>query len=460
MVVSHRAFRVACAVGAALLATAASGSVAAYADDNEQGGNGHTLYVALNGHDSGSCTRHAPCATIGFAVGKASAGNTVSVKGGNGSYRGQVVISKSLTLSGNDEPKIDATGQDFGIAVRTSDVTIEGFSIRNAVGEGILVGEDAMPGHNTVGLLTRETIRNNRIEGNNTGFQLPTSPVHQTCVYPGDCGGGIHLNVVAHSRVLQNTILNNAEGILVTDDYGPNFDNLIEGNTVGHNHGECGITMPGHNPFAVKFAPSKNDPNVLVAGQLTPGSGGIFDETVKDNVVFDNGTANLGPFGGSGSGVLLAASFPGSAVYNNTIVGNVIYGNGLAGVTLHAHHGFTVTFPNGPDNPPTVTWQIGGEYVSGNRIEGNKFGTNNIRGDSLDAVSFIPGITFPGTAEDFQTTAILLYSASPMTIRIEHNRISDNKIGIWQTYLVHSGDAAEDNSFDDVTTKVFTSSAL
>src|SRR5439155_5440841 len=75
------------------------------------------------------------------------------------------------------------------------------------------------------------------------------------CKYPGDCGGGIHLNVVEHSSVTNSQAIGNADGILLTDDYGPNHDNLIKGNLVSENRTECGIVLPSHSSNAVSFDP-------------------------------------------------------------------------------------------------------------------------------------------------------------------------------------------------------------
>ena len=41
------------------------------------------------------------------------------------------------------------------------------------------------------------------------------------CKYPGDCGGGIHFNGIENSKVQLSVADGNADGILLTDDYGP-----------------------------------------------------------------------------------------------------------------------------------------------------------------------------------------------------------------------------------------------
>lgn len=80
--------------------------------------------------------------TIQDQVDDASEGETVTIEGG--SYEGTVTIDKPLTLQGEDDPTIDATGADRAVEIRASDVTVEGFEIRGddatAAGVGI-VGE-------------------------------------------------------------------------------------------------------------------------------------------------------------------------------------------------------------------------------------------------------------------------------------------------------------------------------
>jgi hypothetical protein len=106
-------------------------------------------------------------------------------------------------------------------------------------------------------------------------------------------------------------------------------------------------------------------------------------------------------------GVLFANATAGTASYNNLVAGNLIAGNGLSGVTMHAH-----TLKPGQF-----------EDLSGNKIIGNKIGTNNLEGDTLDS---------PASPKDLKTTGVLVFSGgTPVRTVIAHNRIFDNKIGIW-----------------------------
>ena len=71
------------------------------------------LYVAPNGSSHGTCSRQTPCATITHAVAVAHAGDSVLVA--PGTYRGQVTVSKRLTLRAEGPGvEIDATVNELG----------------------------------------------------------------------------------------------------------------------------------------------------------------------------------------------------------------------------------------------------------------------------------------------------------------------------------------------------------
>ena len=413
---------------AGVLAVAAGG---AGADGGPFGGHGGKVLLVSNHHaksvDHGGCG-NAPYPTINAAVTAANPGDTVVVC--PGTYTEDVVINKALTLTG-ENATIDAAGLDNGVQVVTSHVTVEGFTITKAIGEGILVGIDSMKDKEfgfvaSQGfVLSNVAILDNNVVNDNQGFSGPGGST-STCAYPGDCGGGIHFNVVSHSTMSGNRVSGNADGVLLTDDYGPNFDNVIANNWVAYNANECGITFPSHNPNAVNVNSTTNQ----VTGR-NPTMGGVYDNKVLNNVSVDNGTvvATEGPgvTTGSGAGVGIFGSGPGTGAYDNLIQGNYLAGNGLAGVTIHAH---------GP----------GGEDVNGNQILDNVIGTNNTGGDPED------GPHFP---QDPLTTGISIFSAvATVQITIAGNHISSNNVGIWYTSSTVTPTALPTNSFFKVTTPI------
>jgi len=396
-----------------------------------------TLFVSNHSSTTWSHERHhdgcehASFTSIGAAVAAANPYDTVIVC--PGTYAEDVQVTKPLQLMGR-HATINATGLANGVVITSSYVGVSGFAVTGALGEGILAqppGAAALPFLTTAAQalqpISQIGIWNNVVNANNTGGDPVTHQCTAHGLYPGDCGGGIHLNTVSDSFVTQNDVTNNNDGILLTDDAGPNFGNYIADNYVAHNIYECGIVMPSHNSFAVSYVVNP-DQLTFTTGALTPASGGVFDNWVYHNDVIDNGSVVVPPFGGSGSGIGIFAPSPGSASYDNTVIKNYIVGSGQSGFTIHAHY-------------------TGGEYVSGNRIVSNFIGTNNIGGDGLDG---------PGTNPDFSTTGILVFSAVHVDIVIAHNHIWGNKLGIWLSADVNAAGLGS-NDISGATTPVYTS---
>ncbi len=89
-----------------------------------------TRYVAMTGTDSGDCSA-SPCRTIGYALGKAAAGDTIGVAAGFSSER--LTLGKSVTLQGTgaEAPILDGSYAgtvvtvDGGVAATIAGVTIQ-----------------------------------------------------------------------------------------------------------------------------------------------------------------------------------------------------------------------------------------------------------------------------------------------------------------------------------------------
>jgi len=396
---------------------------AASADTNSHGG--RVLYVSKSAkpYNSDKSCRSAKFKTIGSAVAAARAGGTVIVC--PGTYHEQVAISKPLTLTGQ-RAVIDQTGVTptfqvtlpglgtqtiyAGVVIVSSHVTLSGFTIRNAQGEGVLAA-------GLGGTIRDVTISHNAVVNNDTGSTVPPSSPYFQCAaegqVPGDCGEGVHFaGNIADSTIRGNFIAHNSGGVLMSDDAGPNHDNVVENNVVTGNQSDCGITVPGHNPGALN-----------AEGVPQPQVAGVYDNVIRNNVVTGNGTT------GDGAGVLFANASAGTASYDNLVEDNYIAGNGLSGVTMHAH---TV----GP-----------GEFedLSGNVIVHNVFGKNNLLGDPLDG---------PPGPSDMQTTAVLVYSGgTKVTVKIARNYIFNNSIGIWLSSPVKAS-GLRTNTFRNVATPI------
>ncbi len=261
--------------------------------------------------------------------------------------------------------------------------------------------------------LTDVTIDDNIVKDNDTGFNNPSSPYYPCTPNGGsDCGEGIHLLSVADSLVADNQSVDNAGGVLLTDEYGPNHDNSITDNRVVGNTKDCGITLPGHN---LGLNPE--------TGQPDPSFGGVYDNHVTYNTVIGNGVEGYG----AGVGVFAPESY--TASYDNVVMGNLIEDNGLAGISVHSHQA--------------------NAYVDDNVFTDNTIGANNV--DLAD------GADPPGPT-DGKTTGILIWSdATLYHFNVSHNTIFDDTYGVWLTPSTVSATGLVTNSYS-VTKPVFKAS--
>jgi Periplasmic copper-binding protein (NosD) len=426
----------ACAAFALSQCAAALASNRPHHDFGHPGRRGDALFVSPSGSAAGrdhSCDS-AGYSTIQSAVTAAPTGGTVVVC--PGTYTEDVIVSSPLTLRGLDatihgSPTANGSCDQLGpggpgsapclagITIKSSGVRVSGFTVTGATGEGILA-----TGSLAGGSISDVQITHNRVTGNDTGG-LPGAPAsaYPQCAavggVPGDCGEGIHLMGVTDSQVSRNYSSGNSGGILVTDEFGPTHDNVISRNIVTRNLYDCGITMPGHNPFAVN-----------AAGVPQPSVAGDYDNVISHNWITDNGTS------GEGAGVLFANASAGTASYDNLVVGNYIAGNELSGVTMHAH---TVA-PGGVED------------LNGNRIIGNVIGTNNVGSPAAG-----PGDPLDGTVTDPLTTGILVFSGTvPVQVTIKDNRIFGDQYGVWLGVGTNVSATLRHNRFADVGTPVFT----
>lgn len=277
-------------------------------------------HVSTSGTDTGDCTA-SPCRTIGYAIGQANAGDTVSVA--SGIYDESVTVTKQLSLVGSGAT-IDAAGFFNGIVISGAGgagTVVRGFTIVNANLEGIFANKTS-----------NLTIADNTLMHNDA-----FGPFHPLCITePDDCGEALHLQSVTRSTVTGNLVQDNVGGILLTDEDGPTSGNTISDNRVLDNLLDCGITLASHwFNFGAPVAPD-------VAG--------IYKNKILGNTSNGNGAAGIGIFAGP----------PGAAAWGNLVEGNTAMNNGLPGVAIHSHTAFqnvndnvivnNVLVANGPDD--------------------------------------------------------------------------------------------------------------
>ena len=296
--------------------------------------------LCVNPHGSNGCY-----SKIQSAVSAASAGDIIQVA--SGTYAEEVVIGKPLSLlgAGAQHTAIDGAGLAHGIFVDgydnpgLHDVTIAGFTVKNALFEGVLVVSAA-----------DVTIQDNTFAHNDTTSGLaftgaltgcPGQPGNGTYETDetGDCGGALHLVGTVNSVVADNLITGNADGVLISDETAESRDNLLIRNVIKDNPLECGIVLASHPP----------------AGQTSPPfapHNGVSHNTIAENVSTGNGVQ----IGGSGVGLFSDGAGMGR-VSDNVIIRNKLTNNGLGGVALHTHVGPSIGLP--------------ADDMSGNKIIGN-----------------------------------------------------------------------------------------
>jgi parallel beta-helix repeat protein len=334
----------------------------------------HTVTVSQHGSSHGK--HHGTVfSSIGKAVAAVAPGGRVIVDGGT--YHEDVAVTKTLTLEGTHHATIDAANLINGVMVTANHVTVSGLTVEHATGEGILVQN-----------AEHTTVKGNTVTKNDLGVALknPVKNTYAFCQPQGgmanDCGENIHLVGSSHNTVRDNVVTDGSGGVLVTDETGPSSHNTISGNTIVNNSTACGVVLGGHNG------------NAAPGGKPAPTVAGVFDNLVKGNRITGSGLKSTG-----GGGVQMSTGLPGGAVYNNTVKFNHIYNNGHSGITVHSH--------------------APGQYLNGDVVTDNIFGTNNLNGDHDFA------------NQDDQTTGVFVGSVTPLSITVKNNRIEDNKVGIF-----------------------------
>src|ERR1019366_8994698 len=292
---------------------------------------------------------------IQTAVNHASPNDVINVAAGT--YKEDVVIGIPLSLlgAGASSTWINAAGLANGIFVDGYDhaglnhVTVAGFTVENAQFEGILVVS-----------ASDVTIRDNHINDNDK-FGPVFSPNPGGCAgqpafetdETGDCGGALHMIGTYNSIASGNTMIGNADGILISDETAEAHDNLIIHNIVKNNPLDCGIVLASHAPVGATgphFAPHH----------------GIDHNTLSENVSADNGVM----VGGAGIGMFSDGNGPGR-VSENVVIHNTMTGNGIGGFSMHSHVGPAFGAPADDMNGNMII----GNYIAGNLADGGDTAT-------------------------------------------------------------------------------------
>ena len=352
-------------------------------------------------------------ATIQSAVNAASANDVINVA--PGTYTEQVTVGKPLSLIGSGHKTvIDATGLAHGIFVDGYDnaglrnVTIAGFTVENALYEGMLVvsAYDVVIRDNEI--LNNDTVPGAMFTGALTGCpDQPGSGTYETDE-TGDCGGAIHLVGTVNALVSGNAMSGNADGILISDETGEARNNVIVRNVVKDNPLECGIVLASHPP----------------AGQTStlPPHNGVDHNTVAENLSTGNGVQ----VGGSGVGMFTDGAGQGR-VSDNVILRNTLTNNGLGGVALHTHVGPAFGLP--ADNMSGN--KIIGNFISGNLADQGDTATPGTVGININSGGGGSPVYGTVIAENvIRDEQVDIAINSPSEVDIHLNDLGGGKIGV------------------------------
>ena len=164
----------------------------------------------------------------------------------SGTYNGNLVINKEITLVGDGNPIIDAQGNGFGLALATGGISISGLTITNASTDGIKTYSSRNRIFNNIiiennyginMLYTSNSIEiyNNSIFNNTIGI-CGNNLLHLTRIennlVVNNAGGGITIEKSVNVSITKNTIaFNGGNGVMVNFSHESTINgNIIEGN--------------------------------------------------------------------------------------------------------------------------------------------------------------------------------------------------------------------------------------
>jgi parallel beta-helix repeat protein len=341
-------------------------------------------------------------ATIGWAVGNASAGDTVYVK--SGTYNESLTIDQPLSLIGEDMSSTIILSEgtresEHTITIKADNVTISGFSLQgNGSGYGIhLIHRSYV------------TIRNMEIKEFDTGIRFyrgSNNTILENSLANNDWG--LYLEYSKNNTISGNNITNNDKGIRIS--MSPN--NVLRDNQIGNNRYNFGLS-------GANFVDYVND---IDTSNTVDGKPIYYWVNEKDRTVpLDAGHVTLVNCTGitvknltltnNGEGILLAFT------ENSTITQNTITNNG----------------------PGIFFYGSSRNNISANYIAYNEGNGISIRGGENHL--------FGNTITNNGANGVLLYFSNYNTIR--GNNITENYRGIdiyGSQYNSMSGNSVANNS--------------
>jgi len=257
-------------------------------------------YVATDGNDSNDCLSPATaCATITWAIGKASSGDTVYVSTGTYTGTGEavVLVSKSVTLSGGWEWN-GALGMQSGLSI------IDGQGARRGI--NLYSGVTAV--------VERFTIQNGYVEYHGGGiYNDGGTLILKDCVVrdntvANDYGGGV--SSYNGTMMLNNcTVSGNTAGREGGGIWSGGADTVVNNSTISGNKAEIGGGIWTGGGLVLN--------NSTVSGNTAQTGGGIYDWT--GGSIVNNSTVS----GNAAAGGGINASEGPVSLQNSIVAGNL-----------------------------------------------------------------------------------------------------------------------------------------
>ncbi|MDF2958058.1 MAG: Nitrous oxide reductase accessory protein NosD [Candidatus Alkanophagales archaeon MCA70_species_1] len=305
--------------------------------------------------------------SIQDAINDATEGDIIQVY--SGTYEENVVVNKTLNLTGIGMPVIDGMNKGNTIKIEADNCTISGFKIINSAGDWNLAGIHIASSNN---LIFNNTISSNK--GHGIGIYSGNNEIYSNTIYSnGWAGVGIY---AGGNKIYENDIQDNGYGIRLFQAGGNIiFSNIIKNNGYG-------------------FYLYASSSNVIYSNIVSSnGEDAFYIWSSSGNRIYEN------EISGSATGLEIWICSSGNAVYENAIVENgngvyIYYPSYASNNNLFYHNDFI-------ENSENNTWdECRNRWYNETLREGNYYDDYNGTDADGDGIGDVPYNISGGTNRD------------------------------------------------------------